>query len=49
MFFEIPLIGSYKPKKENSRTGRITLPEGVLTPRQIMSQLHRLVHVHDYH
>jgi hypothetical protein len=48
-FFEMPLTGSYKPKMENSRTARITIDGGVLTSLQIVTQLQRLVPVHDFH
>jgi hypothetical protein len=48
-FFEMPCTGSYKPKMENSRSGRISVEGGVLTAQQIVSQLQRLVPVEDYH
>jgi hypothetical protein len=48
-FFEMPCTASYKPKMENSRTGRISIDGGVLTAQQIVSQLQRLVPVENYH
>ncbi|KAM0925568.1 hypothetical protein ACQ4PT_004103 [Festuca glaucescens] len=48
MFFELPLMGSYKPKMENSRAAMISIQGGVMTPPQIVSQLQRLVPVENF-
>jgi hypothetical protein len=48
MFFELPLMGSYKPKMVNSHNGRIIVEWGVLIADQLATQLGRLVPVEDF-